>query len=220
MPRVVFPHRRAAILLCLLVLLDAVLLRSQSTTGVLGGTVYDPQHAVLPDARIVALNEATGAEFIGYSDRSGNYALANLPPGTYSVDISASAFTAFTATDVVVQLGRRTPLNTVLEISASTSTVNVQTILPFIQAAYPSVATNITNTELLDIPSDSRRWSSFALLTPGVVSDQQGNGLLSFRGVSVLLNNNTVDGADNNEAFFSEERGRTAARRIPSAWLR
>lgn len=211
MLRVVIPHRRAAILLCLLVLLAAALLRAQSTTGVLGGTVYDPQHAVLPDARIVALNEATGAEFICYSDQSGNYALTNLPPGTYSVKVSASAFTAFIATHVVVQLGRRTPLNTVLEISAATSTIHVQTILPFIQATYPSVATNITNTELLDIPSDSRRWSSFALLTPGVVSDQQGKGLLSFRGVSVLLNNNTVDGADNNEAFFSEERGRTRA---------
>src|SRR5262249_50599129 len=36
-----------------------------------------------------------------------------------------------------------------------------------------------------------------------------GFGLLSFRGISVLLNNNTIDGADNNQAFFSEERGRT-----------
>jgi TonB dependent receptor len=33
--------------------------------------------------------------------------------------------------------------------------------------------------------------------------------LVSFRGISGLLNNNTVDGADNNQAFFSEERGRT-----------
>src|SRR5260370_37723984 len=29
--------------------------------------------------------------------------------------------------------------------------------------------------------------------------------------MSALLNNNTVDGADNNQAFFSEERGRTRA---------
>src|ERR1700738_3561136 len=34
-------------------------------------------------------------------------------------------------------------------------------------------------------------------------------GLVSFRGISNLLNNNTVDGGDNNQAFFSEERGRT-----------
>lgn len=211
MLRLVHVHGRAAVLFCLLVLLARAPLRGQATTGVLGGTIYDPQHAVLPDARIVALNDATGAEFIGYSDRSGNYTLGSLPPGTYTVDISASAFTAFTATHVVIELGRRTALNTVLEIGASASTIHVQTIVPFMQATYPSVATNITETDLLDIPSDSRRWSSFALLTPGVVSDRQGKGLLSFRGVSVLLNNSTIDGADNNQAFFSEERGRTHA---------
>src|SRR2546430_15417595 len=49
---------------------------------------------------------------------------------------------------------------------------------------------------------------SFALSSPGAVPDG-GFGLVSFRGISGLLNNNTVDGADNNQAFFSEERGRT-----------
>ena len=32
---------------------------------------------------------------------------------------------------------------------------------------------------------------------------------MSFRGISGLLNNNTVDGGDNTQAFFAEERGRT-----------
>jgi hypothetical protein len=211
MLRLILPFGRAAVVFCLLVPLAQVCLRAQSTTGVLGGTVYDPQHAVLPDARIVVLNNATNEEFIGYSDKSGNYTLGSLPPGTYSVDITASAFTANTATDVVIELGRRTRLDSVLQLGASASTIHVQAVVPFLQATYPSISTNITETELMDVPSDSRRWSSFALLTPGVVSDQQGHGLLSFRGVSVLLNNNTIDGADNNQAFFSEERGRTRA---------
>ena len=33
--------------------------------------------------------------------------------------------------------------------------------------------------------------------------------MICFRGISGLLNNSTVDGGDNNQAFFSEERGRT-----------
>jgi hypothetical protein len=33
--------------------------------------------------------------------------------------------------------------------------------------------------------------------------------LVSYRGISGLYNNNMVDGADNNQAFFSEARGRT-----------
>ena len=55
------------------------------------------------------------------------------------------------------------------------------------------------------------RWSAYALLTPGVVGDSSGFGLLSFRGQSTLLNNVTIDGADDNQAYFSEERGRTRA---------
>ena len=83
------PRALCAFCLVLLFLLPTLSkLQGQSTTGVIGGTVYDPQHAVVPNARIVALNEATGAEFIAYSDKSGNYTLADLPPGTYSVDIS------------------------------------------------------------------------------------------------------------------------------------
>ena len=45
-------------------------------------------------------------------------------------------------------------------------------------------------------------------MTPGAAPD--GNfGLVSFRGISGLLNSNTVDGGDNTQAFFAEERGRT-----------
>ena len=44
--------------------------------------------------------------------------------------------------------------------------------------------------------------------SPNVVPD--GNtGLISFRGISGIYNSNIVDGANNNQAFFSEARGRS-----------
>jgi hypothetical protein len=64
---------------------------------------------------------------------------------------------------------------------------------------------------LQDAPVNNYRWSAYALMTPGVVGDSSGFGLLSFRGQSTLLNNVTIDGADDNQAYFSEERGRTRA---------
>jgi hypothetical protein len=36
-------------------------------------------------------------------------------------------------------------------------------------------------------------------------------GLISFRGISGIYNSNIVDGANNNQAFFSEARGRLIA---------
>ena len=58
-------------------------------------------------------------------------------------------------------------------------------------------------------PADQRTpMGELRAARPGVTND--GNfGLVSYRGISGLYNNNTVDGADNNQAFFSEARGRT-----------
>ena len=62
---------------------------------------------------------------------------------------------------------------------------------------------------LQSIPINNRRWSALALTTPGVTVDTAGYGLISVRGISTLLNNVEIDGADDNQAFFAEERGRT-----------
>ena len=47
------------------------------------------------------------------------------------------------------------------------------------------------------------------LLTPGAVGDSNGFGLIAFRGISPILNNVEIDGADDNQAYYAEERGRT-----------
>ena len=58
-----------------------------------------------------------------------------------------------------------------------------------------------------NLPIAGRRWDTFVLLTPNVTTDGT-SGLVSYRGISGLYNSNTVDGANNNQAFFSEARGR------------
>ena len=68
------------------------------------------------------------------------------------------------------------------------------------------VSNVVGETAIQNLPINGRRWENFVLLGPGVTND--GNfGLVSYRGISGLYNNNTVDGADNNQAFFSEARG-------------
>ncbi len=41
------------------------------------------------------------------------------------------------------------------------------------------------------------------------MGDTNGFGLIAFRGISPILNNVEIDGADDNQAYYSEERGRT-----------
>ncbi len=95
-----------------------------------------------------------------------------------------------------------------LTTGAATETVEVSSAPAPINTTNNEFSNTIDLKILEDLPVNNYRWSAYALLTPGVV-EGGGFGLLSFRGQSTLLNNITFDGADDNQAFFSEERGRT-----------
>jgi carboxypeptidase family protein len=182
---------------------------AQSTTdGAIGGTVTDQSGAVVPNAVISSRNLGTASSSSGVTDGSGRYVLAHLQPGLYSLEISGTGFGVFKATNITVEVGRVTTIDASLNVKALTETIVAVAELPVITTDRADFTTNINETTIDNLPINGRRWSTFALFTPGAVPDG-GFGLVSFRGISGLLNNNTVDGADNNQAFFSEERGRT-----------
>ena len=182
---------------------------AQSTTqGAIGGTAKDPQNAVVPNATIVVKNDETNKEFTATTDDEGNFRVAQLQPGNYTVTINATGFAPFTA-KVVVEVGRVTPVEAALAVGGvGGETVQVTSDAPVINTEQQDFSTNVNQTSINNLPINGRRWSNFALLTPGAVPDGTF-GLISFRGISGLLNNNTIDGGDNNQAFFAEERGRT-----------
>jgi carboxypeptidase family protein len=205
------PLRKSASALCLLIfcLVMAAPAWAQSTTqGAVGGTVKDPQGAVVANASITVKNEETNKEFAATTDDEGRFRVVQLDPGSYSVTINASGFAAFTQQKVVVEVGRVTPLEIDLGVAGAQETVQVTSEAPVINTQQQDFSTNVNQTSINNLPINGRRWSNYALLSPGAVPDGTF-GLISFRGISGLLNNNTVDGGDNNQAFFAEERGRT-----------
>ncbi|HKW35124.1 MAG TPA: TonB-dependent receptor [Candidatus Acidoferrum sp.] len=182
---------------------------AQSTTdGGIGGIVTDQSGALVPNANVVAKNLGTGARASARTDGSGRFLITHLQPGIYSVEITASGFATYKGTNITVEVGRTTTFDAALGVQAQTETVIATAEAPVITTDRADFSTNINSTTIENLPINGRRWSFFALGTPGATPDG-GFGLVSFRGISGLLNNNTVDGADNNQAFFSEERGRT-----------
>ena len=197
----------ALILGCLLMVTFAV---AQSTTdGAIGGTVFDKTGAVVSGAKVVAHNTGTNAEQTQTTDSSGSYRIVGLQPGVYTVTITSGQLAPYKAEQVIVNVGSITEVSPHLGVAGTSEVVDVSAEAPQINYTSPDFSNTLNDTAISNLPINGGRWSSFALLTPTVVSNQSGFGLLSFRGISVLLNNNTVDGADNNQAFFSEERGRT-----------
>jgi hypothetical protein len=143
------------------------------------------------------------------TDDNGYFRVGKLQPATYSVVIEAAGFGNFTAEQVIVQVGTVTEIPIHLKVGAANATVLVSAEIPQVNTTSPEFAPTLDQDAISNLPINGGRWSSFVLLTPGAVNDSSGFGLISFRGMSTLLNNNTVDGGDNNQAFFSEERGRT-----------
>ena len=196
-------------LLCLLLLgLSSIAAAQSTTTGAIGGVVSNPNKEVVPGASVSVKNVDTNKEDAATTDDSGRFKVANLQPGRYAVTVNSAGFSQVTQENVVVEVGRETNLEVALSVGPVTGTVDVSAEAPVINTTQQDFSSNINQTSINELPINGRRWSNFALLTPGAVPD--GNfGLISFRGISGLLNNSTIDGGDNNQAFFAEERGRT-----------
>lgn len=193
----------------LLIALCALGAMAQSTvTGAINGTVSNPNKEVVTGAAVTAKNTGTNKEATTTTDDSGGFKLVNLEPGTYVVTVNGSGFAPYTNETVVVEVGRSTTLDVGLSLQGVTGTVQVTAEAPVINTTQQDFSTNVNQVSLDNLPTNGRRWSNLAILTPGTVPDGTF-GLISFRGISGLLNNSTIDGGDNNQAFFSEERGRT-----------
>jgi hypothetical protein len=205
--------RCARLLLMLLfccVFLSAPLFAQSTTDGAIGGTVFDPQGSVVTGATVTIKNLGSNQKTSITTGDQGYFRVGQLQPATYVVTVNAEGFAPYKAAKVIVAVGSLTSLTPHLTIG-TTEQVDVTAETPLINTESHEFAPVLDEKQIHDLPINGGRWSSFALLTPGVVSNSAGFGLLSFRGMSNVLNNVTIDGADNNQAFFSEERGRTRA---------
>jgi hypothetical protein len=180
-----------------------------NVVGAVSGVVTDPQDKAIAGASVVARNVATNVSSKPVmTDSDGRYIISFLQPGPYEVSVTATGFAAFTRPNVAVEIGRTTAVDLKVSLAGQAQQVDVVAETPVINTESNDVSTNYNTTAMANLPISIRRWSYLVLSSPGAIPDGTF-GDVSFRGISGLLNNNTVDGADNNEAFFSEEKGRT-----------
>ncbi len=176
-------------------------LAQSAVAGAMSGTITDPNGAVISNATVTIKNIGTNKEETGTTSADGNFRFNNLQPGIYSVTIAASGFST-SKKELTVEVGRMSNADTKLTVGAAEATVTIVAEASLVNTESKEFTSNINQTAINELPINGRRWSNFAILTPGVVPDGSF-GLISFRGISGLLNNNTIDGGDNNQAFFS-----------------
>lgn len=186
---------------------------SQAATASLNGFVYDPSGAVVPGVTVRVVNPATGLTRTVTTDNQGYYAILNLPVGTYELTFTREGFADLKRTGVVLSVGGVLKLDATLEVAGVRQEVVVTEAAPVLEPSRHGQATVIDAKVLQEIPVNNRNWQELVLLTPGVVIDGEFDAAasVSFGGIEGVFNNVQVDGADNNNAFFAEMRGRTRA---------
>ncbi len=201
------PSRRLALAACFLTA-AAPAFAQNAALGSIAGIVRDNAGAVVPSATVVVTNSGTGSSRTLTTDSDGHYTATFLQPGTYEVILSATGFGKIDQKNVSVTVGSTNTVDATLPNASVSTDVIVTTDNILIDTDKTQSSQTIDQQLVTNLPVNGRRWDDFVLLTPNVAPD--GNsGLISYRGISGIYNTNLVDGANNQQAFFSEARGRS-----------
>jgi hypothetical protein len=176
---------------------------TQLVSGNLTGTVYDATGAVVPNATVVAQNDATGVENTTKTTSAGEYQIANLPAGTYTVSVTAAGFLKSALKGVQVTLNVTATNNFSLQVGTSTQTVEVSASAVSIDTTTAQLQNTFTTQQMMDLPTASSGSGiiNLSLLAPGVATSGGigvGTGP-SVGGQRPRNNNFTIEGIDNND---------------------
>ena len=189
---------------------------AQQNTADIVGTVTDASGAVLPSASITLTNVGTGIVQTTTSNGSGDYIFTLVQVGTYNVRVQTKGFKTFVAPDFAVSGGDRARVDAKLEVGDVTQTVEVSgTVAPALQTDSSSLNTLVTTQAVEDVPLNGRNIVKLIQLSPGI-AEGTTNGLLSgtapddrravssftANGQNESINNNMIDGMDNNERII------------------
>ena len=171
-------------------MLSALPLAAQTSS--LSGVVTDPHGAAIVGAAIKVTNSDTSATRAVVSNGRGEYEMVQLQPGPYKLTVTSPGFRVF-ATAVVLQTNTPFTLDLKLEVGATSETVNVTAEASAINTENASIGNPFTETQIKEIPLQTRNIVALLGVQPGVASTGQ------VAGARADQNNVLLDGVDVND---------------------
>lgn len=193
---------------CLLTLLSVVSLPlfSQSL-GTILGQVTDESGAAIPHVSIVVKNEATAATRNVISSESGGYTIPSLPAGIYTIQAELKGFRTEIQREIKLDVNQTLRADLALKVGDVNERVEVSSTVVTLQTDSSTVATEIDNKQVVELPLNGRSFTQLTTLVPGAVGTgapgyQSSGTAVSISGLRSENNNYTLDGMNNNETFF------------------
>ena len=147
---------------------------AQLTTSTVRGTVTDQTGTPISGGQVTATNTGTAAARRATTDAKGQYVLSGVAPGTYNF-VAQSAAGQSPVQQARVQVAQTVTLNLVLgaptptEAGSTTITPKDIVVVGSLQETRTSeVGTNVTQTQIENLPQNNRNFLNFANLAPGI----------------------------------------------------
>jgi len=182
----------------------------QSFRGGLRGQVKDASGASIAGASISARNIRTSQTRTATSASDGNYAINELPAGSYEVTASGASLEPVKLA-AKVDVGADTALDFTLgKLAQVQQSVEVQASSSLLDPTGDTLSQVIENKLVIDLPLNGRDFGKLVALTPGVTVEgsgvagtEKGFGQFNINGNRDRSNNYLLDGTDNNDPFFN-----------------
>jgi hypothetical protein len=180
---------------------------AQVLYGSLTGNVTDPSEAVLPGARVEALNTDTGVARTTTTNEHGLYSFSELMPGTYKLTVLAANFGTRITDGIRVTPNAVARVDVRLELKTQIESVTVTSAPPLLQTDKADLHTDLTATQIENLPissSQGRSFQSLYKLIPGSGLPTEANSpagnpqraiSVNTNGQSIQTNNTRIDGA-------------------------
>src|SRR5580704_16744223 len=201
-------HRNTGIAfaLSLLLLLSGAEMSSQVTVAAIHGTVTDPSGAVIPSAKITALNTATGIAKQTTADQAGYFLFPSLQVGgPYTVTVSAPGFAGFVTSGLTLNVNDNREVLAALKLQGTEQSVEVTATALQVETSNTPLQQIVTATQLESVPLEGRDPAGMQKFATGVVESSDRFGSYSSNGNQTQQNDFILDGTDINDAPLQGE---------------
>lgn len=134
----------------------------------LRGRVLDASGAAVANAKVELIETAKEIHRSTASSNAGDYVFEDLNPGDYQLKAIAAGFQKVTVNNVALAVGQTTSIDLVMKVGGAKEEVTVQATGPAFQSQTSNIQTNISTTEVVEMPLNARNFVQLTTLAPGV----------------------------------------------------
>jgi len=149
---------------------------AQNTNATIRGEVLDPTGALVPNAKVLVVNQDTGVTvFNGATDSSGDFVAPQVIPGTYRVTVTSPGLKQSVINNLIATVAQVTSINVNLQLGQDTETVTVESRSEELDRSTSDVSTLIAPSEVQNLPLNDRTTENLLMFIPGVTHGGAGD---------------------------------------------